>query len=324
MHPTLDKWVRICDLEGGEMTKNGQFSVLLCDDSLAMRTALRTLLEADARFEVVGEASDGVEAVEQAGELRPNIILLDVTMPRLTGVEALPKVLRQSPDSTVVLLTAFSREVIENSTAMEVDSLRGVYYMDKTREGEELVNSIAGIAGASLSTSVAREGRRTKLDGRERTRRMMEAMSRNKRVAIAGLAAAAVAVLASIVVIGPARSAAGSCVAADTPYLSHGTLYGKATHKCSGSSKMYAILQGRYGKSARVYTLASGSTTGTFLKIGAQKCALTGVWHTWTLATRALKTDTSGVLSYSCQTSSPSIAKPRSLRRAALGRAHPR
>src|SRR6266568_1080360 len=152
------------------MTKNGQFSVLLCDDSLAMRTALRTLLEADTRFEIVGEASDGVEAVEQAGELRPNIILLDVTMPRLTGVEALPRVLRKSPDSTVVLLTAFSRDVIEKSTAMQADSLRGVYYMDKTSEGEELVNAISGIASASLSASVSRTGRRTKLDGRERTR----------------------------------------------------------------------------------------------------------------------------------------------------------
>jgi DNA-binding NarL/FixJ family response regulator len=293
------------------MAKDGQFSVLLCDDSLAMRTALRRLFEADTRFKIVGEAADGIEAVDQAGELRPNLILLDVTMPRLTGVEALPEVLRQSPDSTVVLLTAFSREVIEKSSAMEVDSLRGVYYMDKTREGEELVDAIAGLASASLSTSVSREGQRTKPARRERTRRMMEAMSRNKRVAVAALAAAALAALVSIVTI-PANSAASSCVAADAPHLSQGTLFGKATHSCSGSSKMYVILQGRYGKGGHVYTLASGSTTGTFLKIGARKCALSGTWHAWTLATRALQTDTSGVLTYSCRTSSPTITKPRS------------
>src|SRR6266480_3623776 len=163
------------------MPETHQFSVLLCDDSLAVRTALRSLLEADPRFDVVGEASDGFEAVEKTGELRPNIVLLYVTLPRLTGVEALPKVLRRSPHSTVILLTVFSRETIEESTAMEVDSLRGVYYMDKTKEGEELVDNIAAIASASLSTSVSRDRRRAK-HWRERTRRLIETMSRNRRV----------------------------------------------------------------------------------------------------------------------------------------------
>jgi DNA-binding NarL/FixJ family response regulator len=295
------------------MTKTGQFSVLLCDDSLAMRTALRTLFEADTRFEVVDEASDGVEAVEKAGTLRPNIILLDVTMPRLTGVEALPKVLQRSPDSTVVLLTAFSREVIEKSTAMEVDSLRGVYYMDKTSEGDELVNAIAGIASASLSTSVAREGRRAKPDRRERLGRLMEAMSRNKRVAIAGLAAAALAAFVSVWAIGPASSAA-ACVTAQMPNLSKGHLYGHASHHCSGTKQMFAFLQGRYGngKRSHAYTLQSGSTTGTYLTIRARKCPFTGTWHMWTLATRGLKTDTSSPISYSCHTNSPTIPKPSS------------
>jgi len=296
------------------MTKTGQFSVLLCDDSLAMRTALRTLLEADSRFEIVGEAADGVEAVEQAGELLPNIVLLDVTMPRLTGVEALPRVLRQSPDSTVVLLTAFSREVIEKSTAMEIDSLRGVYYMDKTREGEELVDAIAGIASASLSAGVARDAQRTKRDGRERTRRMMEVMSRNKRVAVAGLAAAALAAGVSIFAVRSPSAASGSCVAASSPKLSHGSLFGKAKHQCSGRDQMYVILQGRYGKDAHVYTLASGSTTGTSLRIGAPKCAYTGTWRTWTLATRGLNNNTSGGRRYYCRTSSPTIPRPPSKR----------
>jgi chemotaxis response regulator CheB len=293
------------------MTKTGQFSVLLCDDSLAMRTALRTLFEADTRFEVVDEASDGVEAVEKAGTLRPNIILLDVTMPRLTGVEALPKVLRNSPDSTVVLLTAFSRDVIEKSTAMEVDSLRGVYYMDKTSEGDELVNTIAGIASASLSTSVARDGRRAKPDLRERLGKLMEAMSRNKRVAIAGLAAAGLAALVSTLAIGPATSA-GACLTAQSPSLFNGSLFGRASHHCSGTKKMFVFLQGRYGKSNHAYTLSSGQTTGTYLKIGARKCPFTGTWHMWTLATRGLKTDTSSPNSYSCHTNSPTIPKPSS------------
>jgi DNA-binding NarL/FixJ family response regulator len=261
------------------MRERGQFSVLLCADSLGMRTAIRTLLEADQRFEIVGEASDGAEGVQKAGELRPNIILLDVTMPRLTGVEALPKVLRQSPHSTVVLLTAFSRETIEKSIAMEVDSLRGVYYMDKTSEGDELVNAIAGIADASLSTSIARNGRRTAPGSGERTRRLIQVMSRNRRVAVAAVAAAAIAAVTATLAIGTARSAAGTCVTAKAPSLAGATLYGNAVQKCSSSNTMYVFLQGRFGREPHVYTLASGSTTGTSLKIGAPKCALSGRWH---------------------------------------------
>jgi DNA-binding NarL/FixJ family response regulator len=290
------------------MSKTGQFSVLLADDSLAMRTALRTLLEADTRFEIVGEASDGVEAVEKAGELRPNIVLLDVTMPRLSGVEALPKVMRQSPHSTVVLLTAFSRETIENSTAMELDSLRGVYYMDKTREGEDLVDSIAGIASASLSTSVTGEGQGTKQDLRERTRGVIEIMGRNKRVAVAGLAAAAIAAAVSAFAVGQGQSAGGSCVTANKPSLSARALSYGASHACSGSGKMYVILQGRYGKGSHPYTLATGSATGTLYRSTApHRCAATGTWHVWTFAFRGGKTNSSALMNYSCRTSKPSL-----------------
>jgi DNA-binding NarL/FixJ family response regulator len=302
------------------MAKTNQFSVLLADDSLAMRTALRTLLEADTRFEVVGEASDGVEAVDKAGELRPNIILLDVTMPRLTGVEALPKVLQQSPHSTVVLLTAFSRETIEKSPAMELDSLRGVYYMDKTREGEELVNSLAGIASASLSTSLSpnglasrngqasRNGRSAKPDLRERTRSFIELMARNKRVAVAGIAAAVLAVGASVFAIGPATSAAGSCVTAKAPHWTGSSLIGGASHACGGKGEMYVFIQARHGNDKHVYTLASGSTTGTYLVTNVQpSCPVSGTWHAETIAVRGSKTNTSRVKTFSCQTNTPSL-----------------
>jgi hypothetical protein len=65
---------------------------------------------------------------------------------------------------------------------------------------------------------------------------------------------------------------------------------------------MYAFILARYGRGSHVYTLASGSTTGTWIKIGARKCPFSGTWHTWTLAMRGLKADTSGVLTYSCST----------------------
>jgi hypothetical protein len=124
----------------------------------------------------------------------------------------------------------------------------------------------------------------------------------SKRTGI-GLGTTVAALFAVLFAIGAhSASGSGSCVDARTPARSGGTLYGKATHTCSGSKKMYAFIQARHGRLSHVYTLASGSTTGSFVKIGARKCPFSGTWHTWTLATRGLKTDTSGVLTYSCTT----------------------
>lgn len=263
-------------------------------------------MQADGRFHVVGEASDGVEAVEQAKELRPNIVLLDVTMPRLSGVEALPSVVEESPHSTIILLTAFSRETIEDSTAMHLDALRGVYYMDKTRDGEEILNSIAALANASLSTSLVPVPRgRTSGKGEgfkwEQVKRAVSAMSAYRRVAVAAFATLALASVAALVAV-QAQSAAGSCVHAQTPSLSGSTLYGRAAQNCSDAKTMYAFVQGRRGKASQVYTLARGSAApdAKSITIGTPKCPLSGTWRMWTLATRGLKTDTSPVITYSC------------------------
>lgn len=129
----------------------------------------------------------------------------------------------------------------------------------------------------------------------------MKLMSRNRRVAVAGIAAAALAVGAATVAAGPAHSARGSCVSAKAPKLSRGSLFGRATHACGGRGKMYVFLQARYGNGAHVYTLASGSTTGTLLMTAARKCPISGTWHAWTFATRGFKTNTSRVVSYSCR-----------------------
>lgn len=290
------------------MQVRGPYSVLLCDDNLQMRTALRALMDADGRFQVVGEAADGVEAVERAKELRPDLVLLDVTMPRVSGIEALPSVVEESPHSTVILLTAFSREAIEESTVMHLDALRGVYYMDKTRDGDEILNSIALLANASLSTSLSPA--RARSDGRphvgERVRGLIDSMSRNRRTVLAGFAVLALSSIAAFVAVN-AQSAAGSCVRAQTPSLSGDTLLGGATQSCSDKKTMYAFIQGRRGKAAQVYTLGRGSAApdAKSITIGTSKCPLTGTWRMWTLATRGLKTDTSPVTTYSCTAKAP-------------------
>src|SRR3954454_8747717 len=79
--------------------------VLLCDDHALLRAGLRSLLAAERGIEVVGEAENGQTAVAQAIALRPEVALLDITMPELDGLAAARRIRRQAPDVKVLMLT---------------------------------------------------------------------------------------------------------------------------------------------------------------------------------------------------------------------------
>lgn len=81
--------------------------VLLVEDQTLMRQGLRTILELEPGFEVVGEAGDGQEAIDQALVLRPDLILMDIQMPRMNGVEATGQITALVPRTQVVILTTF-------------------------------------------------------------------------------------------------------------------------------------------------------------------------------------------------------------------------
>ena len=85
--------------------------ILLADDHTVMRSGLRALLERQQNFEVVGEADNGREAVSLCASLLPDIVIMDVGMPLLNGVEATKALLRQSPSTGVVMLSMHSDEV---------------------------------------------------------------------------------------------------------------------------------------------------------------------------------------------------------------------
>jgi DNA-binding NarL/FixJ family response regulator len=82
--------------------------VLVADDSAGIRELLVLLLNMESTFTVVGEARDGVTAVALAQKLQPDLVILDVSMPRLDGIEALPQVRAVCPESQVVIFTGES------------------------------------------------------------------------------------------------------------------------------------------------------------------------------------------------------------------------
>jgi len=81
--------------------------VLLCDDQALVRSGFRMILEAREDIEVVGEAEDGAQALELARRRRPDVILMDVRMPRLDGVEATRRLVEEGSESRILILTTF-------------------------------------------------------------------------------------------------------------------------------------------------------------------------------------------------------------------------
>lgn len=79
--------------------------ILVVDDHPIVRQGLKTLLEGHSGWEVIGEASDGAEALEKARDLNPDVMVLDVTMPRMNGLEACRMLRRQSPRLEILFVT---------------------------------------------------------------------------------------------------------------------------------------------------------------------------------------------------------------------------
>ena len=113
-------------------------SVLLVDDHTLFRSGIRSLLQRQADFVVVGEASDGVEGVKRAKQLQPDVVLLDLNMPGISGLETLQLMLQDFPNMAVILLTV--SEDAEDLTAALQAGARG--YLLKNIDTDYLVRAI--------------------------------------------------------------------------------------------------------------------------------------------------------------------------------------
>jgi DNA-binding NarL/FixJ family response regulator len=127
--------------------------ILVVDDHPLTRDALAKLLE-QGGFDVVGQAGDGNEAIELARRLQPNLVLLDLSMPELDGLSALPRLREAAPECEVVVLTASGTE--ENLLAAIRGGAAG--YLLKTEPPERIVEFLGGVAEgeAALSGAIAR------------------------------------------------------------------------------------------------------------------------------------------------------------------------
>jgi NarL family two-component system response regulator LiaR len=87
-----------------------KISVLIVDDHAVVRQGLRAFLDLQEEIEVVGEATNGLEAVEQAGQLLPDVVLMDLVMPQMDGIEATRRIRALSPSTRVIVLTSYSED----------------------------------------------------------------------------------------------------------------------------------------------------------------------------------------------------------------------
>ena len=102
--------------------------VLVCDDVEAFRALMRYTLEEDPGIEVVGEAGDGMAAIGEAERLQPDVVLLDLTMPILDGIDAIPTVLQRAPGTRVVALSGWGAERMAEAALQQ----GAVAYVEKT------------------------------------------------------------------------------------------------------------------------------------------------------------------------------------------------
>ena len=128
------------------MSSAGRIRAMVVDDHPVMRNGLREVLEASGRFEVVGLAGDGEEAVGTVEELKPQVIVMDVIMPGKDGIDACREIMELLPDTRVMMLTASSEE----DAVIEAIAAGATGYLQKYSRPEELVGAVLDVAEGRL------------------------------------------------------------------------------------------------------------------------------------------------------------------------------
>jgi len=123
--------------------------VLIVDDHSVVRRGLRMFLEDDPQLEIVGEAADGEEGVRLARETRPDVVLMDLLLPKLDGIGATEKIREELPDTQVIALTS----VLEDASVVGAVKAGAIGYLLKNTEADELLSAIHAAAEGEVRLS---------------------------------------------------------------------------------------------------------------------------------------------------------------------------
>lgn len=135
--------------------------ILIADDQTLMRDGLKTILELEADMEVVGTAKNGTEAVEMAAALMPDVVLMDIRMPMMDGIESLKRIKCEFPEMHVLMLTAFDKDdyIIEalasGANGFLLKDLSGDKLIEAVREGAKGKMMLPSQVAAKLAARLA-------------------------------------------------------------------------------------------------------------------------------------------------------------------------
>jgi two-component system chemotaxis response regulator CheY len=117
---------------------------IIVDDAQIMRMRLKDILSDE--FEIVGEAQDGMQAIALCSQLQPDFITLDITMPHLDGIEALPRILAEHPDLKVVIVSAIGQKML----VLQALQIGAKDFVVKPFDAERVLVAVRGLVGTSL------------------------------------------------------------------------------------------------------------------------------------------------------------------------------
>jgi DNA-binding NarL/FixJ family response regulator len=124
--------------------------VLIADDQTLFRSGLARLLDSDDRVQVVGEATDGLDAVKLAASLKPDVVLMDIKMPNLDGIEATRRIVTENPETKVLMLTTFEAD---NHVIQALKAGASGYVLKDSTASAIVSSVVAVVAGERVMAS---------------------------------------------------------------------------------------------------------------------------------------------------------------------------